>query len=278
MNIILIDEPHLQLSPTLARKLGLNEALVLQQLHFHLQKSPLKYDGYTWYNHTYYKWQKQFPFWSEKTISRIFLNLEKEKIIVSTQKYNPIKTYKTKFYRIDYDVLKRIIEETNEDSVEGKCDNESQNDRMNTPDSADSSGQISFSLQDNHGALKIEENKEKKNRKSVEKNLDLVAEVIHYLNRKTNRNYRENNQSTQRLINARLRDGYTLEDFKKVIDVKVAQWKKDPKMNQYLRPSTLFNPTNFENYLMESRERQTNSKGREIKPIELDFTLGEEDD
>lgn len=274
MKQLLIDEPYLIVCPTLAKKLGINEAIVLQQLHFRLQKSPLKYEGYTWYNHTYAKWQKQFPFWSEKTISRIFLNLEKDQIIVSSQEYNPIKTYKTKYYRIDYDVLSVVLKE---EQVEASLEVESQVDCTNEPVPDDSTGQISLPLQDNYRASMKEEIKEENKNPIVEKNLDVAAEIIHYLNKKTNRNYRVNNKSTRRFINARLKEGYQLEDFKRVIDLKVMQWLHDPRMKTFLRPNTLFNPTNFENYLVECNEIQTMPTKQEIKPIVLDFDLGEED-
>lgn len=62
-----------------------------------------------------------------------------------------------------------------------------------------------------------------------------------------------------------------------MINVKVKQWLHDPKMKTFLRPSTLFSSTNFENYLIESKENHPTAKKSEIKPIVLDFTLGEED-
>jgi hypothetical protein len=49
-------------------------------------------------------------------------------------------------------------------------------------------------------------------------------------------------------VRARVRDGFTLEDFKAVIDAKVSQWGDDEKMAEYLRPETLFG-TKFEGYL-----------------------------
>ncbi|HEM3703666.1 TPA: conserved phage C-terminal domain-containing protein, partial [Streptococcus suis] len=45
--------------------------------------------------------------------------------------------------------------------------------------------------------------------------------------------------------------GYTLEDFKKVIDTKVVQWKNDSHMAKFLRPKTLFSPSHFDSYLNE---------------------------
>jgi uncharacterized phage protein (TIGR02220 family) len=72
--------------------------------------------------------------------------------------------------------------------------------------------------------------------------------IISYLNQKTNSSYKSSSKATQRHIKARWNEGYRLADFQTVIDKKSAEWLSDPKMNQYLRPETLFG-TKFENYL-----------------------------
>ncbi|MFC5528427.1 conserved phage C-terminal domain-containing protein [Cohnella yongneupensis] len=77
-------------------------------------------------------------------------------------------------------------------------------------------------------------------------------EIIDYLNAKTSKRFSHKTKPTQALINGRFAEGRTFEDFKHVIDVKCAHWLGDPAMEQYLRPSTLFRPTNFENYLNQS--------------------------
>lgn len=84
-----------------------------------------------------------------------------------------------------------------------------------------------------------------------EKNNTLCVLVIEYLNQKTGKAFKPSTEATQKFINGRETDGYTLEDFKKVIDVKCKQWLADPKMQAYLRPDTLFRPGNFESYLNE---------------------------
>ena len=76
----------------------------------------------------------------------------------------------------------------------------------------------------------------------------LVKEIIDYLNEKTGASYRYSTKKTQSLINARLKEKFTLEDFKRVIDSKCNDWKSDEKMKEYLRPETLFG-TKFESYL-----------------------------
>ena len=76
-------------------------------------------------------------------------------------------------------------------------------------------------------------------------------EIIDYLNQKTGKNFKSSSKATQRHIKARFADGFTLNDFKQVIDIKSAQWLKDKKMSAYLRPDTLFG-TKFEGYLNET--------------------------
>ncbi|WP_252265537.1 conserved phage C-terminal domain-containing protein [Limosilactobacillus fermentum] len=75
-------------------------------------------------------------------------------------------------------------------------------------------------------------------------------EILDYLNSKVGTSYRASSKATQRLIKARSNEGFEVDDFKRVIDNKVASWGKDPKMSQYLRPNTLFG-TKFEAYLNE---------------------------
>lgn len=93
--------------------------------------------------------------------------------------------------------------------------------------------------------------REEKKSDIVEQNTtdtSLVKEIIDYLNEKTGASYRYNTKKTQSLINARLKEKFTLEDFKRVIDSKCNDWKSDEKMKEYLRPETLFG-TKFESYL-----------------------------
>ena len=71
-------------------------------------------------------------------------------------------------------------------------------------------------------------------------NIIIYSRVIDYLNQKTSKSFKSTTKKTQDLIKARLREGFKEEDFKRVIDIKTAEWGKDSKMQQYLRPETLF--------------------------------------
>ena len=75
-------------------------------------------------------------------------------------------------------------------------------------------------------------------------------EIINYLNELCGTSYRPNANKTKELINARLREKFTVDDFKTVIYKKAMQWKDDSKMCKFLRPETLFG-TKFEGYLNE---------------------------
>lgn len=91
------------------------------------------------------------------------------------------------------------------------------------------------------------------------KNKKLVSEVIDYLNKKAGKSYKATTQKTISLISARSKEGFTLDDFKKVIDTKTQQWKSHADMNKYLRPETLFG-TKFESYLQENPNLSNNNQ------------------
>ena len=78
----------------------------------------------------------------------------------------------------------------------------------------------------------------------------LYKKVINYLNEKLGTKYKPSSTINKRLIDARAKEGYSLDDFKTVIDNKCSTWSNDQKMSKYLRPQTLFG-TKFESYLNE---------------------------
>jgi uncharacterized phage protein (TIGR02220 family) len=85
----------------------------------------------------------------------------------------------------------------------------------------------------------------------VEKELlkfgDPAREILEFLNQKAHRRYRPT-ASNLRMIRARIKEGFTPEELRQVVAKKCREWRDNPKMNQYLRPATLFNATKFSNY------------------------------
>lgn len=90
-------------------------------------------------------------------------------------------------------------------------------------------------------------------------------EIIDYLNMRLNTKYKHTSKKTQTLIKARFNEGFTLDDFKQVIDKKCVEWINDTKMNKFLRPETLFG-TKFESYLNQQSKKIT------TKDLKIDFS------
>lgn len=123
MNKLLLDEKPLIILPSLAEKVGLNEAIVLQQLHYWLQVSNHYIDGRKWIYNTYEDWEKQFPFWSNRTIRRTITKLKNDGIIL-TGNFNKLKIDKTTWYSIDYQKLELVA---------SPCGQNDQMERSNCP-------------------------------------------------------------------------------------------------------------------------------------------------
>lgn len=110
LGALLINEPPLQVLPTLAVAIGLSEAMFIQQTHYRLRISKNERDGRKWVYDTYEDWQKDhFPFWSISKLRRVVGNLEDAGLLLSTDKYNKMKIDKTKWYSIDYERLSKVI-------------------------------------------------------------------------------------------------------------------------------------------------------------------------
>jgi len=106
-------------------------------------------------------------------------------------------------------------------------------------------------------ALPLEDENENVNTSIID-----IKKVVEYLNTRLNTKYKHNSKATSDPIRARLNEGYTVEDFKIVIDKKAEEWEHDKDFSKFLRPSTLFSPK-FEGYLnqkeaTESREEELN--------------------
>lgn len=109
--MLLLPEQPLQVLPALAEKIGLNEAITLQQLHWLLinPKYGRRIADEDWIFNTYEQWQAAFfPFWSVMTIKRIFTNLAKMELIRSCQPEGRMS--RRKYYTVDYEKLHELSE------------------------------------------------------------------------------------------------------------------------------------------------------------------------
>lgn len=248
MSRLLIDEPPLQVLPSLAREIGLNEAIMLQQIHYWLLKSGTEFEGAKWFYKTLEEWQTEFPFWSAMTIRRTLGSLEKQKII-KIGNFNKKKFDKTKWYTIDYQRVNRRCVQNEQTMCADRTDGCVQNEQTYTRDYQKSTTENNVS--------------EEKPSKVVW--TDETNHIIDYLNKRTGKKYSAKTKKTAQLIHKLLDNGFTIEDFERVIDIKCKQWLNNEKMNQYLRPRTLFSEK-FEDYLNEApaRTKQQGASGQSV--------------
>lgn len=248
MSRLLIDEPPLQVLPSLAKEIGLNEAIMLQQIHYWLLKSGNEFEGSKWFYKTLEEWQTEFPFWSAMTIRRTLGSLEKQKII-KIGNFNKKKFDKTKWYTIDYERVNRRCVQNEQTMCSNRTDGCVQNEQTNTRDYQKSTAENNVS--------------EEKPTKVVW--TDETNHIIDYLNKRTGKKYSVKTKKTAQLVHKLLDNGFTVEDFERVIDIKCKQWLNNEKMNQYLRPRTLFSEK-FEDYLNEApaRTKQQGASGQSV--------------
>lgn len=139
MNKLLIHEEPLQVLPSLAAKIGLNEAIMLQQIHYWLRKSKNIRDGKPWIYNTYTEWEKQFPWWSNRTIKRIVDNLRSNGLIETTSKYNKLNIDQTLWYTINYEKLdmRELTESTaipeSDKMAQSEDTSSTESDKMSSP-------------------------------------------------------------------------------------------------------------------------------------------------
>ena len=107
------------------------------------------------------------------------------------------------------------------------------------------------------------------NATDIDKEIDIEIEkeyisVVEYLNEKAGTKYRAKAEKTKRLIHARLAEGFTVDDFKTVIDKKCTEWM-GTEWEKFLRPETLFG-TKFESYLNAKARKEVTKGGTAENP------------
>lgn len=102
---------------------------------------------------------------------------------------------------------------------------------------------------------------------------DLAKKIISDLNEKAGTRYRHGARKTKAVIQARVNDGYKLEDFIHVNTVKIEEWKGSPKMEGYIRPETLYGPK-FEGYLNQPMTAKPKEINRHSGFDKIDYNEG----
>ena len=203
----------------IAVKYGVNAAVLLQNLGYWIKQNEANetnyYDGNYWTYNSRRAYRELFPYMSERQINTAFQKLIDDGLVI-TGNYNKIAYDRTLWYALTQKgkcILHFDIMENDEIS-NGNGQNETPIPNINTNVFTD-----------------------KKPYKTI----------VSYLNEKAKTAYKTKTKDTQKHINARLAEGFTVDDFKTVIDKKCAEWI-GTEWEKFLRPSTLFG-TKFEQYL-----------------------------
>ena len=110
-SLLISTTPH-QVLPELAAKIGINEALFLQQLHWLISNNDCHtYEGREWYTHSVDQWLEKFPYWSEKTFRRTITSLDKQGLIFQEKlhwKVLKIRGNTTKWYAVNYEQVEQV--------------------------------------------------------------------------------------------------------------------------------------------------------------------------
>ena len=231
MSKLITNEKPIVVLPSLAKLLGINEAIILQQIHYWLERSNNIHDGYRWVYNSIKDWNEQFKWLSEPTLKRKFKSLEDQGLLI-TGNYNKKKFDKTKWYRIDYNLLNEMGQRLyqNDTTIVSNCTNgKYQNDLTNTRDYTENNT-------DTYNSNEFDYN-----------------EFIEWFNKLADKDLK-NTEINRQYIKDLLNDGYTKEDLVNVIEYKVNEWKDNEKMNRYLRFKTLLSPNHFEEYLQDAKD------------------------
>ncbi len=265
-------------------------------------------EGRFWVYNSYQKWHDDnFPFWHPSKIQRIFRSLEDKGLLLSSN-HNSAGFDKTKWYSIDYEKLQEMLNDyefknknslieneqssiengqrliENEKSLLNNANSLIENEQPliagdypipedtteNIPEDTNRDKYILSGTPDNAPDSALEDTTKKSKKKKTKTHPEEVRQIIDYFNQVCGTNYKYQSKATADMVNARLNDGFTVQDFYTVIDKKHAEWSNDSKYCKYLRPETLFRPSHFESYLNQRSapaEESVNGISREMSEL-----------
>lgn len=257
MSLLLKVKP-LVVSPELASRIGLNEAIVLQQICYWLEDttSGVEYDGKRWVYNTIDEWTNQFPFWSSDTVKRALTSLKKRDLIFVEQ-LKKTQHDRTNYYAINHANPLLTDEGNLHSSKNANCTN-----RMGQPAPIEQ-GNMPSSIGANcpHLTENTTENTTEITGKdscpvSAKPDSDSSEDafrVLEHLNRAAGLRYQKS-KSSLGPIRGRLSEDFSADELILTVDYTIAKWSEDPKMCEYVRPETIFRPGKFPGYLSSAQK------------------------
>lgn len=263
MSLLLSSQPIVVI-PELAVRLGLAEAMLLQQIQYWLTKttSGVEHDGRRWVFNTASEWQQQLPFYSVRTIQSAIASLKRSGVLLVEQ-LNKSSHDRTNYYAINYE--SELLCDTAKTAASTDTVSVNRVRKNCGIDNADFSESISPNLRDlTENTTEI--TTEIKRPCQADELPDAAQPehvVLEHLNAATGSSFRDAKNSTGR-IKARLAEDYTVDDLLLVVDYLTAKWLHDPKMSDYLRPSTLFGPENCAEYFAMAKKWRDSGKPENV--------------
>ncbi|WP_225417080.1 conserved phage C-terminal domain-containing protein [Limosilactobacillus reuteri] len=209
-------------------------------------------------------WNEQFPWLTRKTLTNKFNDLEKRGLII-TGNYNKAAFDKTKWYRIDYDAFSHLEQRlgknypTNEQYLpNGDGKNYSMEEEKSTqPIPLDYTETTQETTTRDKGQAQPAQPSIAAQRR----------EVVEYLNQKTGKHFKPDADGNKRIIEPRLKEGYTVDEMKKVVDNMYSLWhgvtfRNGELGDNYLKPETLFRSSKIDGYLNANPNTANNQRQR----------------
>jgi uncharacterized phage protein (TIGR02220 family) len=233
----------------IAKKYGVNAAILLENLGYWIKQNEANqtnfFDGYYWTFNSRRAYREIFPYMSERQIDTAFRKLIDDGLVI-TGNYNRLAYDRTLWYALTQKGKSILHFDGMESDVLqfGAAQNVKPIPNINTDINKDINTEKNIigkvtDVEEKESGLKVTAN--------IVNQTAIVALIVNYLNEKAGTHYRASTKATARHIEARLKEGFTIQDCFSVIDKKVAEWKGSD-MEKYLRPETLFG-SKFEGYL-----------------------------
>lgn len=236
-------------SVEIAKEYGINAAILLKHIYYWVNKNRLNdnnfIDGHYWTYNSVKAFKEMFDYMGERQIRNALKTLEDEGIIL-VDNYNKDQRDRTKWYTLT-DKGFDLLGVGEKESPFVKKENVICQKVEPLPNIIHTNNNINNTNTLNNISLNNDF-----------KYINIIKDIVGFLNEKAETRYKPTSKPTQKHIQARLREGFTFEDFKTVIEKKVSDWKGDPKMEKYLRPETLFG-SKFESYLNQKNKTNANS-------------------
>ncbi|WP_288476682.1 conserved phage C-terminal domain-containing protein [uncultured Pantoea sp.] len=259
MSLLLKVKP-LVISPELAQRIGLNEAIVLQQICYWLEdtNSGVEHDGKRWVYNTIDEWTEQFPFWSEKTVKRALTSLKAHGLIYVEQ-LKKTQHDRTNFYAINHENPLLTDGDKLTPSKKTNCpDREGQSVPMDKVSLSPSIGSTCPTLTENTTEITTEITTTPSCQVATQPDHapdanQAAFSVLEHLNRAAGMRFQKSKSSLSP-IRGRLAEDFTADELILTVDYSIAKWAEDPKMCEYVRPETIFRPGKFPGYLSSAQK------------------------